>query len=58
MGGAITIPREPNHYGGRPLFGDVILTLQNDFEIKVRSTSAQPDEHVVFWISIPISVEP
>jgi len=35
----------------RTLLGDEILTLQNDFEIKVRSTSAQPDEHVVFWIS-------
>lgn len=28
---------------------DEILTLQNDIEIKARSTSAQPGEHVVFW---------
>ena len=26
-----------------------ILTLQNDIEIKARSTSAQRGEHVVFW---------
>jgi len=51
MGAALTIPREPNHHGGQPLLGDEILTLQNDLDIKVRSTSAQPDEHVVFWIS-------
>jgi len=36
---------------GTPLLVDVILILQNDFEIKARSTSAQPGEHVVFWIS-------
>ena len=34
-----------------PLLVDVILILQNDFEIKARSTSAQPGEPVVFWIS-------
>ena len=28
---------------------DEILTLQNDIEIKARSTSAQPGEHEVFW---------
>ena len=28
---------------------DEILTLQNDIEIKARSTSAQPGEHAVFW---------
>ena len=28
---------------------DEILTLQNDIELKARSTSAQPGEHVVFW---------
>jgi len=26
-----------------------ILTLQNEIEIKARSTSGQPEEHVVFW---------
>ena len=30
---------------------DDILTLQNDYKIKARSTSAQHGEHVVFWIS-------
>ena len=34
-----------------PLLGDEILTVQNDLEIKARSTSAQPGEHIVFWIS-------
>jgi len=34
-----------------PLLGDEILTLQNDFEVKARSTSAQPGEYVVFWLS-------
>lgn len=29
---------------------DEILTLQNDIAIKARSTSAQPGEHVMFWI--------
>ena len=28
---------------------DEILTLQNNIEIKARSTSAQPGEHAVFW---------
>jgi len=28
---------------------DEILTLQNEIEIKARSTSGQPEEHVVFW---------
>jgi len=29
--------------------GDETLTLQNDIEIKARSTSGQPERHVVFW---------
>jgi len=28
---------------------DEILTLQNGIEMKARSTSSQPEEHVVFW---------
>lgn len=28
---------------------DEILTLQNDIDIKARSTAAQPGEHGVFW---------
>ena len=51
MGASLTIPRELEHYAGQPLLGDEILTLQNDLDIKVRSTSVQPDAHVVFWIS-------
>ena len=35
---------------------EILLTLQNDIEIKARSTSHQSGEHVVFW-KLPVAVK-